>query len=113
MNQLLHGRLAERRFGQGDGGGEEEQALDDGVGDGGPLQCAAAAEHVSEVHQRPVAQTQGQVQVAQADIHVDAEHPVAQRGQTGGYTAGNGGLSRAALSRRDHNCSGHRFTPVV
>lgn len=37
----------------------------------------------------------------------------AQRSQPGGYTAGNGGLSRAALSRRDHNCSGHRFTPVV
>ena len=77
-----------------------------------PLQGAAALQHVGEIHQRPVAQAQGKVQIAQADVHVDAQDPVPQGGQTGGDSAGEGGLSRTALAGGDHDRSGHSVPPV-
>ena len=45
------------------------------------MQGAAALQHVGEVHQRPVAEPQRQIQVPQGDIAVQAQHPLPHVGQ--------------------------------
>ena len=107
----LHPLLADAR-GQGERGGEEVEIFDHRVGHRRPLQGAAALQHVGEVHEGPIGEAQGDVQVAQADVHVDAQHPAAQGGQTGRDAPGQGGLSRATLTGRDHNGGTHSVPPV-
>ena len=45
------------------------------------MQGAAALQHVGEVHQRPVAEPQRQIQVPQGDVTVQAQHPLPHVGQ--------------------------------
>lgn len=42
-------------------------------------QGTAPLGHVGEVHQCPVAEAQGDVQIPQADVHIDAQHPLPSR----------------------------------
>ena len=68
------------------GGGEQGQVGQVRVGHGGPGQGTVPQGHVGEVHQRPVAESQRNIQVPKADVHVDAQHGFSQPGQTGGHT---------------------------
>ena len=75
--------------GQRHGGGQQGQVGQIRMGNCRPCQGTAPLSHVGEVHQCPVAEAQGDVQIPQADVHVDAQHPLAQPGQTGGDPAGD------------------------
>ena len=91
--------------------GEEIKALDLRLGHGGGGQGAAVAHHVGKIHQCPVGHTQHQVQVAQPDVQVDAQHPAAQGGQAGGGPSGKGGFPRAAFAGGNHNGGAHGRPP--
>ena len=93
--------------GEGHGRGEQGQTRQIGVVHRRADQRAASLRHIGEVHQGPVAEAQGDVQIPQADVHVDAQHAVPQAGQTAGHTPGNGGFSGAALPGGDDDCGSH------
>ena len=107
-----HPPLRNGAVGQGERGGEEKEIFNDGMLNGGPLQCTAALQHVGKVHQGAVGHAQRDIQIAQADVHVDAEDPVPQGRQTGRDAAGERGFSGAPLARRDHDCGAHSVPPV-
>ena len=67
----------------------------------------ASLRHIGEVHQGPVAEAQGDVQVAQADVHVDAQYPLPGHSQGGGHrprtrehTQGPGGIRQERQAHR-------------
>ena len=62
------------------------------------FQRAAVQRHIGEIHQRPVRQTQGQIQISQSDVAVHAQHPLAALGQRGADSGSQGGLTGAALA---------------
>ena len=95
----------------GEGGGEQKQPLDLRLFRRRLQQGAAVVHHVGEIHHRPVGQAQYQIQVAQADVHVHAQHPAAQSRQAGPHPRGEGGLAGAALSRCDHDGGSHGTPP--
>ena len=64
----------------------------------GGIQAAAVLGHVGKVHEGLVAEAQGQVQVPQSDVAVQAQHLLAAKGQRGAGARHEGGLSRAALA---------------
>ena len=43
------------------------------MGDHGPVQRDPAQGYVGEVQQRPVVEAQGDIQIAQANVHINAE----------------------------------------
>ena len=68
------------------------------VGHGGLRQRTAPGQHIGEIHQRPVAEPQCQVQVTQRHVAVHAQHPLAHGGQRQRGIGGKGGLSGASLA---------------
>ena len=60
------------------------------------FQRAAVQRHIGEIHQRPVRQTQGQIQISQSDVAVHTQHPLAALG--GADSGSQGGLTGAALA---------------
>ncbi|MPM92312.1 hypothetical protein SDC9_139447 [bioreactor metagenome] len=92
---------------------QQRQTWNIRMGGGGPLEGAAAGEHVGEIHQRLVGHAQGDIQIAQPHVQIHAERFVSQRGQTGARPGGEGGLSGAALSRDDCDYGTHSFPPGV
>ena len=87
--------------GEGDGGGDEVQVLKPPVDGGGLFQTAPTLNHVGEIHQGLIGHAEGQVQVAQADVCVDAEGALAHGRKAGGNACGGGGLSGASLAGGD------------
>ena len=73
------------------------------MADHGGLQGAAVLRHVGKIHQGPVRQAQGQVQIPQADVAVHTQHPLAAESQRGAYPCGEGGFSGAAFA--GHHCN--------
>ena len=71
---------------------------------------AALLRHVGKVHQRPVGQAQSQIQVPQADVTVQAQHPLAHQGQGRAHTGGKGGLAGASLTGDDGDNLSHNIT---
>ena len=99
--QQLRGGVA--RLAEGEGGGEEVKLLIARVRRDGVGERAAAAEHVRKVHQRAVAQPEGEVEVAQRDVAVHAQNMAAHRGQRQTDAGGEGGFSGAALAGDHRN----------
>ena len=64
----------------------------------GVVQVADALGHVGEIHQGPVRQAQGQVQVSQADVAVQAEDLPSAHGQGRAHACHKGGLAGSALA---------------
>ena len=64
----------------------------------GGFQGAPFHGHVGKIHQRPVGESQSQIQIPQADVAVHAQHPSAALGQRGAHTSGEGGFPGAALA---------------
>ena len=64
---------------------------------GGP-QGTPPLGYVGEIHQRPVGEAQGQVQVPQAHVAVQAQNLFAGSGQRGAHAGGKGRLTRAAFA---------------
>ena len=93
------------------GGGEQEQAPYLRLFHARAQKRTTVFHHIGEVHDGSVGKPQGQVQVAQADVQIDAEHPMAQRRQAGSRASGERGLACAPLSRCDHDGSAHRTPP--
>ncbi len=72
----------------------------------GILGCATTAassgrrsSHIGEIHQRPVRQTQGQIQISQSDVAVHAQHPLAALEQRGADSGSREGRSYRCRSR--------------
>ena len=62
------------------------------------FQRTAVQRHIGEIHQRPVRQSQGQIQIPQSDVAVHAQHLLAALGQRGANSGSQGGLTGAALA---------------
>ena len=104
--EVQHG-LLRNPLGQREGGGEEKQSLYLGMLHHRFFQRAPPLDHVGKVHQSPVGQAQRQVQIAKPHIHVDTQGGMAQGGQTGTYSADQGGLSRPPFAGGDSDHSSH------
>ena len=71
--QTVHVAAGEARPTQAHGGGEQVQVGQPGMGHSCLLQGAAPQGHVGEIHHRPVGEAQGQIQVPQANVAVQAQ----------------------------------------
>ena len=69
----------------------------------GAVQSAPPLGHVGEVHQGPVCQTQGQIQIPEAHVAVHAQHPLRIQGQRGTHAGDKGCFACTALARDDGN----------
>ena len=78
-------------------GGEEEEPWDFRMLHSGQVQGTAVLGHVGEIHQRPVGEAQGQVQVPQADVAVQTQDPAAGQCQRRAHSRRKGGFAGAAL----------------
>src|SRR5699024_3251075 len=94
------------------GGGKQGQVGQVRVGHGGPGQGTVPQGHVGKVHQRPVAESQRNIQVPKADVHVDAQHGFSQPGQTGGHSSGDRSLARPPFAGGDGDDSSHGIPPI-
>ena len=79
LEQGLKARLSREVPWQGQRGGEKVQTGNRGVGHRRPGQVTPAGHHVAEIHQRRVGHAQGDVQVAQAHVTVQAQHLLPQQ----------------------------------
>ena len=86
----------------GHGGRQQAEVRQDRVPGRGALQRAAPGDDVGKVHHRPVAHAQGQVQVAQAHVGVDAQRFVPGAGQGGADAGDEGCFAGASLSGGHH-----------
>jgi len=93
---LLHGDV--QLPGGGQGSGEQVELGILGVDSHRVRQCAAPGYNVGKVHQCTVCQPQGQVQVPQGNVTVQAQSALSQGGQSQPHVGGEGGLAGAALS---------------
>ena len=64
----------------------------------GVVQVTDALGHVGEIHEGPVRQAQGQVQIPQADVAVQAQDLPSAHGQGRAYTRHKGGLAGSAFA---------------
>ena len=121
---------AEQQGGQGllgnvggasaDGGSQEMEAGYLGMFHNSRIQAASALHHIGEIHQRPVCETQCQIQIPQTDITVQTENAVTAERQGGAYTGHKGGLTGTAfagyhgdaLSSGSHTASLPHFCPM-
>ena len=113
LSGLVHhpAEAVDVRVDEGQRGGEQIQPVDVRVLRHGGEEGAAQLHHVGEVHERAVVQPQRDVQIPQADVQIDAQHPVPQRGQTGGHARRHGGFTGPALAGRDHDGGSHSAFP--
>ena len=72
-------------------------------------QRVLAAQHLREGNRRKLGHAEGDVQIAKADVRIDAEHSFPLRSQAGGNRRADGGFARAALAGDDRNHFSHAF----
>ena len=105
--QVPKSRLAGEILRQRQGRGEEIQPGNRGMGRHRPAQGTPAGDDIAEVHQRRVGHAQGNVQVAQSHIAIDAQDLVSLEGQGGPQAPCERGFSCAAFSGCDDNYAAH------
>ena len=111
-------RLLADGAGQLHGGGEQPESGQVRVAHHSPFQRHPPQSHVGEVQQGPVVEPQSDVQIPQADVHVDTKDLPAYPGEGRGNPSGDGSFSGASFSggNDDHNAhsaSGLLYLPIV
>ena len=76
------------------------------------IQPVAAFADIQKGKRAAVSQTQGNIQVAQADVTVDAKNPFTGPGKGRGDTGTDGGFSRSALSGQKRDQFAHLRHPL-
>ena len=73
----------------------------------------AAGQNVQKRQAGAVGQAQGDIQIPQAHIAVDAQNPCAQLRQSGGHTGADGSFARSALTGKNSDQFSHRLFPLI
>ena len=96
--ELCHLFLGRRAAPAADRRRQQKQSRQVGMLHHSRRQGTAVLGHIGEIHQRPVGEAQSQVQVSEAHITVQAQHPLAGLCQRGADAGGKGRLACAALA---------------
>ena len=80
------------------------------MGRNGSRQGTPAGHHVAEIHQRRIGHAEGDIQIPQAHVGVDAEHLPPLQGQSGSEPPRERGFSRAAFPGCDDDNAAHNHS---
>jgi len=92
------------------GGGQEKKVFLFWVRDGGILQGAASIHDVGKIHNGAVGQSEGDIEVSETDVAIEAECRVSQLGQRHAHVSGKRSFTCTALTGNDGNDLTHKNT---